>query len=118
MNPISLPQLIKIAPLTQKEKDDLIAKLPSFNSIQKFKITKTLWISVRLTYQSFVKEKIDSMLDEMAHAKAVYEKEDFQNAENEIFNKLLVKIDETQSSEEAESLKQQLKSPNSPPPTN
>ena len=118
MNPISLPQLIKIAPLTQKEKDDLTAKLPSLNDIQKLKITKTLWSAVRLTYQSFVKEKIDSMLDEMAHAKATYEKADFQNAENEIFNKLLVKIDETQSSEEAEALKQQLKTPDSPPPVN
>jgi len=114
MKPISLHQLIKIAPLTQKEKDDLIAKLPSLNSIQKFKITKTLWNSIKLTYQSFVKEKIDSMLDEMAHAKAVYEKQDFISAENEIFNKLLVKIDETQSQEQVQALKAKLKSP---PPT-
>jgi hypothetical protein len=108
MKPVSLNQLIKIAPLTQKEKNNLLEKLPSLNSIQKLKITKTLWISIRLTYQSFVKEKIDSMLDEVARGKAIYEKKDFTNAENEIFNKLLVKIDETQSKEEVEALKHQL----------
>ncbi|MEA3354980.1 MAG: hypothetical protein U9Q63_00635 [Patescibacteria group bacterium] len=108
MKPIPLSQLIKIAPLTQKEKQDLLAKLPSYNSIQKLKITKILWKSISLTYQSFVKEKMETMLDEMAHAKAIYEKKDFKNAENEIFNKLLVKIDETQSKEEVEALKHQL----------
>ncbi|MFC1627185.1 hypothetical protein ACFL18_01350 [Patescibacteria group bacterium] len=113
MKPISLPQLIQIAPLTKEEKQKILKELPSLNQLQKFRITKTLWNSIRLTYQSFIKEKIDSMMDEMTRGKAIYEKEDFKNAENEIFNKLLVKIDETQSKEAAEALKTQLKTPNS-----
>ena len=74
MKPIPLQQLIKISPLTQVEKDKILKKLPELNQLQKFKITKTLWNSIRLTYQSFVKEKIQSMLDEMAHDKTINEK--------------------------------------------
>jgi len=53
----------------------------------------------------------------MTSGKAVYEKQDFISAENEIFNKLLVKIDETQSQEQVQALKDKLKSSQSPPPT-
>jgi hypothetical protein len=118
MHNLTLNQLITISPLNQGIKEKLTASLSTLSPRQKFDLTKSLWRSITLTYKSLTKEKIESMLDEMAHAKATYEKADFQNAENEIFNKLLVKIDETQSSEEAESLKQQLKNPDSPPPVN
>jgi hypothetical protein len=108
MKPIPLAQLIKISPYDQKTKQDLLAALPRINDSQKFKLRQNVWSLISTTYQSFVKEKIDSMLDEVARGKAIYEKKDFTNAENEIFNKLLVKIDETQSKEEVEALKHQL----------
>ncbi|MBU1085608.1 MAG: hypothetical protein ABII08_04710 [Candidatus Beckwithbacteria bacterium] len=108
MNSIPLNQLVKIAPLDQASKDKILTQLPTLSDTQKFEISKTLWNSISLTFQSFVKEKQQAMLDEMASGKAVYEKKDFQNAENEIFNKLLVKIDETQSAEEVKTLKSQL----------
>ena len=111
MKPIPLKQLIQNAPNNKEIKQKTLNQLPKLNELQKFQLYKTLWKSVSLMYQSFVKEKIDSMLDEMAHGKAIYTKKDFKNAENEIFNKLLVKIDETQSKEEIETLKQQLNSP-------
>lgn len=117
MQNLTLKQLTAISPLNQSVKQKLIAAIPNLSQRQKFELSKSLWRSIALTYKSFVKEKIDSMLDEMAHGKAVYEKQDFQNAENEIFNKLLVKIDTVQSEEEAEAIKQQLKTPDSPPPT-
>ncbi len=118
MKPIPFHQLVKISPLDQATKDKILASLPNLSDSQKFELSKTLWNSISLTLQSFVKEKHDQMLEDMASGKANYEKQDFQRAENEIFNKLLVKIDETQSKEEAEALKQQLKNPNSPPPVN
>ena len=109
MKSIPLKQLIQISPIDQATKQKTLEQLPKLNEIQKLKLYTTLWKSISLMYQSFVKEKLDAMLDEMAHGKAVYEKEDFKNAEAEIFNKLLVKIDETQSQEDVEALQAQLK---------
>jgi hypothetical protein len=117
MKPISLKQLVQIAPLNNKTKQKTLNALSGLNESQKFEIARHCWKSISLSYQVLVKDKFDKMLDEMARGQAVYEKQDFQNAENEIFNKLLLKIDTVQSAEEAEAIKQQLKNPDSPPPT-
>jgi hypothetical protein len=118
MKPIPLNQLLEIAPLEKVTKEKILNSLPNINERQKFELTKMCWDAISLMFQSKVKTKYDEMFREMKLGESAYTKADFQNAENEIFNKLLVKIDETQSLEEAEALKQQLKSPDSPPPTN
>ena len=110
MKPIPLKQLIQITPIDNKTKEKTIRVLSSLSPQKKLELTKTCWQSISLFFQSLVSQKHQQMLDEMAHGKAIYTKKDFKNAENEIFNKLLVKIDETQSKEEIETLKQQLKS--------
>lgn len=118
MQNITLSQLIKISPLSEGVKQKLLSAEPGLNPSQKSELFKTLWRSISTIYHSFVAEKSDQMLEEMIKGQHLYEKKDFQNAESEIFNKLLVKIDETQSQEEVETLKQQLKSPLVPPPIN
>lgn len=116
MKPISLKQLVTLTPINNQTKQKALKALPNLTESQKFDLSKTCWNSISLNYQILVKKKFDQMFEEMAAGKTNYTKEDFTNAENEIFNKLLVKIDETQSTEEAEALKAQLKTPNSPPP--
>ncbi len=118
MKNLNLKQLITISPLNQSVKQKLTSALPNLSPQQKFELTKSLWRSITLTYKSLTQEKIDSMLEQMVKAEKSYEKKDFQNAENEIFNKLLVKIDETQSKEQADTIKSKLKTPDSPPPVN
>ncbi len=108
MLPISLKQLITITPLNNKTKQKVLDALPTMSESQKFLVSTQCWQAISMSYQVLVKAKQDQMFDEMTKGQATYEKQDFVNAENEIFNKLLVKIDETQSSEEVEALKQQL----------
>jgi len=116
MKPISLKQLIEITPLNNQTKQKTLAALPNLNQDQKLAITRQCWKSISLSYQVKVSAKFDEMFEEMAAGKATYEKQDFQNAENELFNRLLVKIDQVQSQEETEELKSKLKTPDSPPP--
>lgn len=116
MKPIPLKQLIQISPLDKATKEKALKSLPNLNQRQQFELTKICWDAISLTYQSLVKEKHDQMFDEMSSGKAVYTQKDFKNAEKEIFNKFLVKIDETQSQEEAQAIKAKLKTPPSPSP--
>lgn len=118
MKPVSLKQLVTITPLNNKTKQKTLKSLPTLSETGKFKLSQICWKAISLHYQVLVKEKIDQMFKQMAMDEASYEKQDFVNAENEIFNKLLVKIDETQSQEEAETIKAKLKTPDSPPPVN
>jgi len=111
MNSIPSSNLIKITPFNKAVKDKILKQLPNLSEAQKIAITNSCWRSISITYQAHVKEKMDQMLEEMTSGKAVYEKQDFISAENEIFNKLLVKIDETQSQEQVQALKAKLKSP-------
>ena len=118
MKPISLKQLVTITPSNKKTKKKALKSIPTLSETGKFKLSQICWKSISLSYQVLVKEKIDKMFKQMAMGEASYEKQDFVNAENEIFNKLLVKIDETQSKEEAEAIKAKLKTPDSPPLVN
>ena len=108
MLPISLKQLVTITPLNNKTKQKVLDALPSMSESQQFLISTQCWQAISMSYQVLVKAKQDQMFDEMTKGEANYEKKDFTNAENEIFNKILVKIDETQSKEEVEALKHQL----------
>jgi len=116
MKPFTLKQLINITPIEKNLKQKLTIALPKLNQIQKFELRKMCWDSIILMTQNLTKTKRDQMFSDMKSGKAIYNKQDFKNAEKEIFNKLLVKIDETQSTEESEALKAQLKTPDSPPP--
>ncbi|MFH2061922.1 MAG: hypothetical protein ABIJ43_02970 [Candidatus Beckwithbacteria bacterium] len=108
MLPISLKQLVTITPLNNKTKQKILDALPTMSESQQFLVSTQCWQAISMSYQVLVKAKQDQMFDEMVKGKTTYEKKDFQNAENEIFNKLLVKIDETQSAEEVKTLKHQL----------
>lgn len=116
MKPIPLKQLINIAPLGKDIKEKSLMSLPDLTQRQKFELIKMCWDAISLTFQSKVKARHDQMFEEMKSGQSVYNKQDFVNAEKEIFNKFLVKIDETQSKEEAEAIKTQLNNPDSPPP--
>jgi hypothetical protein len=116
MKPIPLKQLLDIAPLEKATKEKILNSLPNINERQKFELTKMCWDAISLMFQSQVKTKHDQMFREMKSGESVYNKQDFQSVEKEIFNKFLVKIDETQSQEEAQAIKAKLKTPPSPPP--
>lgn len=106
---LTLNQLIKMSSLSLDVKKEALENLDKLNEYQKFKLSQVCWESINDEYNNKAKLEYDKMLQEMADGEKNYSPDDFNAIGQKIISDLLLRLDNTETKDKLEKVKEELK---------
>lgn len=109
MAKINLRILIKIAPIEEKVKADLLAMADKLNDDQRYELSRILWDALADKQSLRTQQTINQILEEVKEGKRNYNINDFTEARAKLSFELSQDMDQAASEEDLEEVRKELK---------
>lgn len=105
---INLKNLVKVAPLTEDAKNEILEKQASFSTEKLQEVEEFLWEAISADYQNKINLKKQTLIAEMQNNKTSYPKGKFEKIGDELFNELVQKLEVADEGEKIEEIREKL----------
>lgn len=105
---ITIKTLIKVSPMKEDTRNNLLSKADSLTDDQKFKLSETLWSVIAEQFKIELKHKYDSLLLEVSEGKRNFNKNDFVEAESSLYHQFSGKFNEAGTEEDIKQVREQI----------
>lgn len=105
---ISLKNLILATPIGEEMRKELLEEMDTFSDDKKYEISDVCWSLISSEFLTDLNLKRQKMLIEMAKGEKTYNKDEFSQVEEDLFNELAQKIEAVDNDAKIEELKRKL----------
>lgn len=105
---ITLETLLKVSPMNESIRSQLLEKLNTLSDDQKFRLSTACWTALSLQFEARYKAKVAEAMLEIQEGKKTYTKEDFERMENELYTEFAKLLKSAESAEEITTVRQEL----------
>lgn len=108
MTDITLSQLLKMAPMDEATKKEILEKIDTLNEDQKYRLSMVCWQALAQEYDLKLAQETDQILDEVREGKRKYNINDFTEAKAKQSIRFTEKVGQAQTQEDLTKVKEQL----------